>query len=195
MFSVFSVTLIFNKSIYIKQIMKLFRYNISLVLVIMLLLVSCKKEEQSCQDGIYTAGSEEETDCGGVCPPCEDGNSPAIQEFLSANVEGEDIIFSDRSLTHSTDWVLNFQNDSLSVSLNFGSGDSLGARPIDPVNSGSVYQSTVHSNLTEGTVLFSAIDQTENRLSGYFECKFVSNENSMDTLIIKGGDFENIPWQ
>lgn len=174
--------------------MKLFPQNISLALIITLLFISCKKEEQSCQDGIYTPGSEEQTDCGGVCPPCEDGSSTTIQEFLSANVEGEDIIFSDRSLTRSTDWLLNFQNDSLSVSLNFGSGDSLGARPIEPVNSGAIYNGVTHSTLAAGTVLFSAIDHTEDRLSGYFECKFVSNENSMDTLIIKSGDFENIPW-
>lgn len=173
--------------------MKLFRYYIILVTGF-LSLVACKKEEQSCQDGIFTEGSEEQTDCGGVCPPCDDGEDPAPQEFLFANVQGADLSFSNRDLTRATDWVLNFQNDTISVTMNFGDGDSLGTRSMKAVNSGAVYNGVTHSALAEGNVLFTDIDHSENRLSGFFECKFVSNQNSLDTLYIKNGDFQKIPW-
>lgn len=173
--------------------MKLFPNYIILVIGF-LFLVACEKEEQSCQDGVFTEGSEEQTDCGGVCPPCDNGEDPAPQEFLFANVQGSGLSFSNRDLTKVSDWVLNFQNDTISVTMNFGAGDSVGTRSMKTLNSEAVYNGVSHSALAEGNVLFTDIDHIENRLSGFFECKFVSNQNSQDTLVIKNGDFQNIPW-
>ncbi len=158
------------------------------------MLMSCKKDEQSCQDGEFSPGSEEQTDCGGVCPPCQDENDDQPIEVMLANVQGEALSFSNRELVKLPDWVLNFQNDSINVSVNFGDGDSLGARPIEVTNSSATFRGVPHSVLVEGTVLFSEINNTEQRLSGFFECKFLSDQNSLDTLIIKNGGFENIPW-
>lgn len=155
---------------------------------------SCKKEEQSCQDGVFTPGSEIQTDCGGVCPPCETGGVSTPQEFLFAVVEGEGISFTNRDLTKAGDWVLNFQNDTISVTMNFGDGDSLGARPMEITNSSALYNGVPHSLLANGTVLFTEVDNSENRLSGFFQCKFVSDQNSLDTLTVLNGDFENISW-
>lgn len=175
--------------------MKVFsNYILLFVGVVFTLLSSCNKEEQSCQDGVYSPEHETQTDCGGVCPPCDTGEDPLPQEFLFANVQGEGISFSNRDLTKAGDWVLNFQNDTISVTMNFGDGDSLGARPMEITNSGAVYNGVVHSTLAEGNVLFTEIDHTENRLSGFFECKFVSDQNALDTLTVKNGDFQNIPW-
>lgn len=174
--------------------MKVFSHYIVLVAGVVFMLLSCNKEEQSCQDGVYSPEHETQTDCGGVCPPCDTGEDPVPQEFLYAKIEGVGNSFSNRNLTRSGDWVLNFQNDTISVTMNFGDGDSLGARSMKINNSGAIYNGEVHSTLAEGTVLFTEIDHTEDRLSGFFECKFVSDQNALDTLTVKNGDFQNIPW-
>lgn len=162
--------------------------------ILILLTMSCKKDEQSCQDGVFTPGSEIQTDCGGVCPPCDDEEEPPIQEFLFANIQGTGISFSNRDLSKISDWIMNFQNDSVSVTMNFGDGDSLGARPMELVNSGASFKGVPHSTLAEGMVLFTDIDNANNRLSGFFECKFVSDQNVLDTLFVTNGDFQNISW-
>jgi hypothetical protein len=143
---------------------------------------------------VFTPGSEVQTDCGGLCPPCDDGGEPVVIESFFAKVQGTGVSFSNRDLIKNPDWIMNFQNDSVLVTINFGSGDSLGARPIEVQNSAANFQGVSHSTLAEGNVLFTEIDNTENRLSGFFECKFVSDQNVLDTLYITNGDFQNIPW-
>lgn len=163
-------------------------------MILTLMITSCNKNEQSCQDGEFTPSSEEQTDCGGVCPPCDTGEDPLVQEFLFAKIGGSGVSFSNRDLIKNPDWIMNFQNDSVNVTMNFGDGDSLGARPMEILNSGATYQGVPHSTFVEGTVLFTEIDHNENRLSGFFECKFVSDQNALDTLKVINGDFQNIPW-
>ncbi len=174
--------------------MKHFPQNIIFVLMLTLLFLSCNKEEQSCHDGVFTPGSEEQTDCGGLCPPCDDGEEPVIEESVFAKVQGAGISFSNRDLIKNPDWIMSFQNDSVSVIINFGAGDSLGARPLKVQNSSANFQGVSHSTLAEGNVLFTEINNVDNRLSGFFECKFVSDQNVLDTLFVTNGDFQNISW-
>src|SRR5690554_4765093 len=105
-------------------------YRLTLILLCVLFLFSCKKDEQSCSDGIFDPDKEEKTDCGGVCPPC-DFEPTVIDSFLRADINGRAISFSNYNLTKNPDWILHFQNDSLDIKVNFGSDDSLGGRPIE----------------------------------------------------------------
>mgnify|MGYP001024872570 CR=1 FL=1 len=162
---------------------------------LILILVSCGKEEQSCQDGVFAPGDEEQTDCGGVCPPCDVAdNSNDELEVVVATINGIPMSFSNYALTKNPDWILNMRNDSIDVYLNFGDGDSLGVRDLKDTLSSATLNSVGHNSITDATVLLSEIDYTENRLSGFVECKFVSNVSTNDTLRLINGTFENIPW-
>lgn len=191
---VFPEFLVFDKCIYIAKHMK--RLNVFIFgLLLMSLFFSCKDEEQSCSDGVFSPEEESELDCGGVCPPCSSTNPSPYSPILLCKVNDSSAIFSDYSLNKNPDWILSFSNDTLSVSVNFGDGDTLGARPIDPVSSGAFVNSVGYSTLINGTVLFSEINNTDTRLSGFFEAKFLSNIDPNDTLIITNGDFEDILWE
>jgi hypothetical protein len=160
-----------------------------------MLFVSCGKEEQSCQDGVFTPGDEIQTDCGGVCPPCNDSNNANdALEVVVATIDGVPMSFSNYTLTKNPDWILNMRNDSIDVYLNFGDGDSLGVRNLKDTLSSATMNSIGHNSIVDATVLFSQIDNAENRLSGFVECKFVSNASVNDTLRLINGTFENIPW-
>ena len=194
MFLVFPEFLVLHKCIYIAKHMKQIN-RIILGILTIAMLNSCKDDEQSCSDGVFSPDEEHELDCGGVCPPCSSTNPSPYSPILLCKANDSAAIFQSYSLTKSPDWILNFSNDTLSVSLNFGDGDSLGARGINPVNSGASINAQGYSTLVNGIVLFSEINHTDNRLSGFFEAKFLSNSDPNDTLILKNGDFEDILWE
>ncbi|HTO38690.1 MAG TPA: hypothetical protein VL021_09725 [Brumimicrobium sp.] len=169
------------------------KYSIySLFLVGFLFLTSCKKEEQSCHDGIFDPEKEEKTDCGGVCPPC-DFVPTAVDEFVQVKVNGKFVSFTDYTLTKNPNWNLRFKNDSLDIRLNLTEGDSLGGRPIEQAQSTSTYAFKDYPTLYSGMVVLSDINHVENELSGYFQAKFVAN-NGFDTLFLTNGEFAKIPW-
>lgn len=194
MFLAFPEFLILHKCIYIAKYMKQIN-RIILGILTITMLNSCKEDEQSCSDGVYSPEEEEQLDCGGVCPPCSWNDPNPYSPILLCKVNDSVAIFHNYSLGKNPDWILSFSNDSLSVSLNFGAGDSLGARDINPANSGANINFQGYSTLINGTVLFSEINHTDNRLSGFFEAKFLSNSDPNDTLILKNGDFEDILWE
>jgi hypothetical protein len=158
-------------------------------------LFSCKDDEQSCSDGVFSPEEEHELDCGGVCPPCPSGNPNPYSPVLLCKVNDSAAIFHDYSLSKNPNWILNFSNDTIVASLNFGDGDSLGARSIIPNNSGATVDFQGYSTLIGGTVLFSEINHTDNRLSGFFEAKLLSDSDPNDTLILTNGDFEDVLWE
>lgn len=169
--------------------------NIILGMLLIAFLFSCKDDEQSCSDGVFSPEEEHELDCGGVCPPCPSDDPNPYSPILLCKVNDSAAIFQDYTLNKNPEWILNFSNDSLMVSLNFGAGDSLGARNINPVNSGANINAQGYSTLINGTVLFSEINHTDNRLSGFFEAKLLSDSDPNDTLILTNGDFEDILWE
>lgn len=185
--------LIFSKCIYIARDMKQI-HALIIGLLAIAMLYACK-EEQSCTDGVYSPDEEEALDCGGVCPPCPSEDSDEPLSLVLSNINGVEFNFSNYNLIKDPAWILSFSNDTISVALNFGNADSLGTRNIDPINSNGAMNGQNYSLLVEGSVLFSAIDHTDKRLSGFFQAKFLSDQNNQDTLVIKNGDFENVLWE
>src|SRR5690554_4905267 len=167
--------------------------TLTLLILVSLLLFSCKKEEQSCTDGVFTPEKEEKVDCGGVCPPCN-FQPTIIDTYLSAKVNGESISFSNYTLSKSPDWILSFENDSLNIQVNLGSGDSLGGRPMEVPNSKALFHSNIYSSLGSGYSVFAEIDHIEQSLSAFFNAKFVSDNDINDTLRITDGEFQKINW-
>lgn len=174
--------------------MKQMNKNI-VVLLCVILLFSCKEDEQSCTDGVFSPDKEEKLDCGGVCPPCPSEDPDTYSPILLCKINDSAAFFNVYTLSKNPEWIMNFSNDSLIISLNFGDGDSLGARSINPIYSEASINSNGYSTLVNGTVLFSEINHTDNRLSGFFEAKLLSDTDPYDTLIIKNGDFEDILWE
>ncbi|RYM32996.1 hypothetical protein ERX46_13170 [Brumimicrobium glaciale] len=167
--------------------------RLTMFLVFTLLIFSCKKEEQSCSDGIFTPEKEVKTDCGGVCPPC-DFVPTVVDTYLSAKINGELISFSDYSLSKAPEWILTFQNDSLYFNVNFGDGDSLGGRPIISNYSFGTINGVNYPDLQNGTVVLAEIDNTENYLSGFFTLNFNKNGSVIDTLAVTDAQFSKINW-
>ncbi|PWH86593.1 hypothetical protein [Brumimicrobium oceani] len=167
--------------------------RLTMLLVFTIVLFSCRKEEQSCSDGIFTPEKEVKTDCGGVCPPC-DYQPTIIDTYLSTTVNGQKVSFSDFTLTKTPDWILTFQNDSLYFNVNFGSGDSLGGRPISATYSQGTINGDNYPDLMNGTVVFAEIDNVENQLSGFFTLKFNRGGDVFDTLAVRNAEFSKINW-
>jgi hypothetical protein len=162
-------------------------------LALTFLIFSCNKEEQSCSDGVFSPDEEQNLDCGGVCPPC-DFQPTVVDTYLSAKINGQLTSFSDFSLTKNPDWILSFQNDSLSFNVNFGTGDSLGGRPITPTFSNGTINNVNYPDFQNGTVVLSEIDNTQNYLSGFFTVKFNRNGSAIDTLVVSDAQFSKINW-
>ncbi len=162
-----------------------------------LLCFSCNKEEDvdTCQDGILSPG-EEGVDCGGPCPPCPE---PTPMPFAFANINGEGAQFGNYTLEKIDDWIINFQNDTINITLNLGNGDSLGLRPLKVQFSQGEFYSTTYDVLSDGRSLFTNIDHDKKELSFFLEADLTIDPDSplfnpLDTLKVRSGDFENIPW-
>lgn len=174
--------------------------NIAGVLLLSLLvLTACRKDEEhidTCSNGIIDPG-ELGTDCGGPCPPCDE---PTLPVRTYARVNGTPIDFANYELTYDTDWILSFSNDTISVVLNLGDGDSLGSRPIKPLYTNGETQLNKYPVLNDGRSLFTKIDKERNELSVLFEAKLTMsvsdpNYSSLDTMFVREAEFRNIPWQ
>jgi len=162
-------------------------------MLFILFLLSCKKDEQSCSDGVFTPEKEDKVDCGGVCPPC-DQTPPQVSPFLNGDVNGENMSFAIYSLSKSPEFIFQFENDSIHVQLNFGADESLGSHLILATNTTAIYNGTTYSTFDSGNVVFSEVNQTAQHLSGYFQVKLVSNVIVTDTLIITSAEFQQINW-
>ena len=167
--------------------------KLTILLLSSLLLFSCKKDKQSCSDGIFTPDKEEKMDCGGVCPPC-DFVPTQVSTFLSTKIINVSTSFNNFTLIKAPDWILKFQNDTLNIQVNFGDGDSLGGRPLKSIYSQATFKVEGYSTLTEGFSVLAEINHTENYLSGFFEAFFVSDNDVYDTLRVTNGEFEKIYW-
>ena len=167
--------------------------RLTILLLTSLLLFSCKKDKQSCTDGIFNPEKEVKTDCGGVCPPCDFVPTP-VNTFLTTKVNGVKTTFSNFTLVKTPDWILSFENDTLNIKVNFGQGDSLGGRPMETLYSTALLKTDNYSTLGGGFSVFAEVNHTGNYLSGFFEAKFVSDNDIYDTLRITNGEFQKINW-
>lgn len=139
---------------------------------------------------------EPKTDC---CPfSSGDTDNPLL--FASVDVNGIPTRLGNVVLEKHGDWILLVENDTLMIRLNLGDGDSLGFRPLKTPYSEARLHNVPYGSLGEGRLLITAIDQEKQLLSFFFEAKFGMSEdaqwyNPLDSLFIKNGDFENIPWE
>ncbi|PKR80791.1 hypothetical protein CW751_08465 [Brumimicrobium salinarum] len=158
------------------------------------LLFACQKNEQSCADGILDPEKEEKIDCGGVCPPCN-FTPTEVSSFLTMKINGVKTTFDNNTLLKSPEFILSFNNDTIDVKLNFGSGDSLGARAVNVVYSEAIFNQEAYPILNDGIVVFSEVNTTQNELSGFFKARFTTGNTLDDTLRITEGEFQNIKWE
>ena len=162
---------------------------IMVISCILLVIISCKKEEEVdlCSDGFQSIG-ETGIDCGGACAPCPE----VVVPYAEGDINGESTPFNLKSLTRPDKWYFNFGNDSINIVLNFGSGDSLGTRPLSLTGNSASYNGQSYSTFLGGDVLFTNIDHTNNRLSGFCEAQFRAAVG--DTLKIENVEFSDISW-
>lgn len=188
-----TVVFFFTKVAILRQNQRMRRAG--LILVMVLVLFACKKEEEgSCFDGQLSSG-EIIVDCGGVCPPCN--TDDGITEFFLVTINGVPMQFSQRTLTSTPSWIMNFTNDTLNVSLNFGNGIEPGSYPIEQLYSEALMNGNAYDYLHSGLVVLAEIDTINRILSGFYEANLVgyfSDSLLVDTLKITNGDFENIPY-
>jgi hypothetical protein len=168
-----------------------------LFVFLFLAFTACEKEQEThtCDDGLLSPG-ETGVDCGGPCPDCPD---PLPTPFAYAKINDTETQFSNYTLEKIDDWILNFNNDTVDVTINLGNGDSLGARPLKVQFAQAQLFGLEYEILSEGTSLFTNIDQENKTLSFFFQAKFTIDPNSpnynvLDTLYVREGDFENIEW-
>lgn len=163
-----------------------------------LLFTACSKDEEeidTCNDGFLSPG-EEGIDCGGPCPPCEESD-PVPMAY--AEVNGQEIYFSNYFLERLDNWMLTFQNDSLVFRLNLGDEDTLGLRPIKEEGSFGETELNKYEVLAEGDVLFANINHDTKTISLFFNAKFTIDEespnySSLDTLFVREANFKYIQW-
>lgn len=175
-----------------------FKYLLCIVVILGFVFVSsCEKEEEidTCEDGLLSPG-EEQVDCGGPCPPCPESDPTP---FAFADINGSETQFGDFILEKFDDWVINFKNDTIDITLNLGDGDSLGMRPLKAEFSKGKLYTVEYDDLANGICLFTDIDHENKTLSFFFEAEFATDpdspfHNPLDTLKVTKGDFENIPW-
>src|SRR5690554_6365295 len=167
--------------------------KLTLLIFVGFLMFSCKKEVQSCFDGIFSPDKEEEMDCGGDCPHCN-FEPTVVNSCLSTKVNGEPVSFATFTLVKSPDWILNLENDSINMQVNLGQGDALGGRPMNVLYSSATYDTENPSVSADGYYVFAKIDHVKNELSGFFNAKFVPDNNTTDTLRLSDGEFQNVQW-
>lgn len=160
-------------------------------------LFACNKEDETntCEDGLLSP-SEVGVDCGGPCPDCPD---PIPTPFAYAKINDTETQFSNYTLEKIDDWILNFKNDTVDITINLGDGDSLGARPLKAQYSKAQLFGLEYEILSQGQSLITNIDNDKKTLSFFFQAKFTidpnsANYNVLDTFYVREGDFENIEW-
>lgn len=173
-------------------------YHSALFLTFFLTFLACKEEEviDKCKDG-YLSPGEEQIDCGGDCDPCLP-EEEIVYSF--AKVDDVQWDFNNAYVVFNNDYyyIADYENDTLKIEMqfNFGNGDSLGARPMKPLNNfvkvTDKQAATVDDFdvLGNGSVIFSKLDFGNERISGFFQAKLAQGFN--DTIKITGGQFENL---
>ncbi|MDX1445662.1 hypothetical protein [Lishizhenia sp.] len=172
--------------------------NLAVLLGLFVFSFACKEEEMvdKCADG-YLSPGETAVDCGGDCPPCPE---PEEISYALAKVNGDKWTFQNYEISYSGNYyfIADFENDTLAIEVkfNFGNGDTLGARPMMPLNNYVKITDKLQSNtdnyttLGSGTVVFSEIDVVDNQFSGFFEAKLAQGFG--DTVKITNGQFEYV---
>lgn len=162
----------------------------AIVITGMLLTAACKKKDPEidpCLNGQLDAG-ETAVDCGGSCAPCPQTDYPHAGFTANGTARSASI----HDLTYNNGWQLHAGTDSISLILNLGNDGTVGTYQMSPSGSSAVYNGTAYPTLATGIYSISEHNQTDEKLSGYFQGKFVRVPG--DTLYITNGYFEYLPY-
>jgi len=163
----------------------------AIVITGLLLTVACNKEEDPvinpCMNGQLDPG-ETAIDCGGTCGNCPDPEFP-YAGFSYNNVA---TIASTKQLTYNNGWKLLVTNDSISVQVNLGNDGSIGTDTMSPSGCHASFNGLSYPTLAFGIYSISGHNTTTQKLSGFFQGKFVRAAG--DTLFITNGFFEYLPY-
>jgi hypothetical protein len=107
-------------------------------------------------------------------------------------VNGTAIIASSKQLTYTNGWILNLTTDSVTLQLNLGNNGSVGTYTMNPSGSASSLDGVNYNTLASGIYSISANNTATEKLSGFFQGKFVRVPG--DTLYITNGFFEYLPY-
>lgn len=163
----------------------------AIVITGLVLTASCKKDEEPsidpCLNGQLDAG-ETAIDCGGSCGPCPSTEYP----YAGFTVNGTALIASSKQLTYNNGWTLNLTADSVTLQLNIGNDGSVGTYTMSPSGSMASLDGVNYNTLASGIYSISAHNPATEKLSGFFQGKFVRVPG--DTLYITNGFFEYLPY-
>jgi hypothetical protein len=156
-----------------------------------LLTVACKKDEEPtinpCMNGQLDPG-ETAIDCGGTCGDCPETEFP----YAAFDANGDALTASIKQLTYNNGWRLNLTADSISLQLNLGNNGSVGTYTMPAAGSFAQVDGLNYPTLASGTYSISAHNLASEKLSGFFQAKFVRIPG--DTLYIANGVFEFLPY-
>lgn len=163
-----------------------------LIASILIIFSSCKDKNikiDQCQNGYLDAG-ETKIDCGGVCNPCKEIETPYL--FLKLN--GKDISFQPKKIYSSNNiYYLIAENDTINLNINLGTNLNVGTYPISPTNTNGQMNLIAYPNASNGIYSFNKIDTINRKISGFFDVK-LSRQNPDDTLFITGGQFSYLSY-
>lgn len=157
----------------------------------LLVVAACKKDEDPtinpCMNGQLDPG-ETAIDCGGNCGDCPDTEFP----YAGFSVNGHAVTASTRQLTYNNGWSLYLASDSVAVQLNLGNDGSVGTYTMNPTGCSASLDGIAYPTLHSGVYSISGHNLATQKLSGFFQGKFVRAAN--DTLYITNGFFEYLPY-
>lgn len=144
---------------------------------------------------VFACSKEDPVDCCPTFDHPDDSGEP----FATIDVNGIPTRFSDVTLEKNVDWILLIKNDTVMVRLNLGESDSVGFREIKPALSEAQLNNVPYGSLADGRLIISDIDNDKKQMTFFFEADFGMSEsaewyNPLDSLFLRNGDFENIPW-
>lgn len=155
------------------------------------LTAGCNKEEEPtinpCLNGQLDPG-ETAIDCGGTCGACPETEFP----YAGFTADGATFTASTKQLTYNNGWILSVTADSISLQLDLGNNGSVGTYTMPAAGSTAQVDGVNYPTLASGTYSISAHNLSTEKLSGFFQGKFVRVPG--DTLYITNGFFEFLPY-
>lgn len=157
----------------------------------LLVITACNKEEEPtinpCMNGQLDAG-ETAIDCGGNCGPCPETEYP----YAGFTINGHAVTASTKQLSYNNGWSLYLATDSVTLQLNLGNDGSVGTYTMNSSGSTGSLDGVTYPTLHSGVYSISGHNLATEKLSGFFQGKFVRAAN--DTLFITNGFFEFLPY-
>lgn len=159
-----------------------------LVLASLLVVFSCKKEEEPvinpCANGVKDNG-EEEIDCGGTCSACYH------YPYLVFKYQGSTKQANDKTLVFDgTNWLLQASFDTVQFQLNLGTSGIVGTYDMEATKSSCIGGQLPYT-FVSGIYGISAHNTSTKEMSGQFNAYFL---RGTDTIKFEAGQFEYLKY-